>query len=76
MIPDYKDPQFIVTALTAIAANVVAILVYRGILNAEEANIWLDLFKTVLVLVVPLATVWLGARYLNVTTEQRLRGVR
>ena len=49
---------------------------YRGILNAEEANIWLDLFKTVLVLVVPLATVWLGARYLNVTTEQRLRGVR
>ena len=48
----------------------------QGILNAEEANIWLDLFKTVLVLVVPLATVWLGARYLNVTTEQRLRGVR
>lgn len=39
MTPDYKDPQFIVTALTAIAANIVAILVYRGILNAEEANI-------------------------------------
>ena len=57
MTTDYKDPQFIVTALTAIAANVVAILVYRGILNAEEANIWLDLFKTILVLVVPLATV-------------------
>ena len=48
MTPDYKDPQFIVTALTAIAANIVAILVYRGILNAEEANIWLDLLKTCL----------------------------
>ena len=76
MTSDYKDPQFIVTALTAIAANIVALLVYRGILNVEEANIWLDLFKTMLVLVVLLATVWLGARYLNVTTEQRLRGIR
>ena len=76
MNQNYKDPQFIVTALTAIAANIVALLVYRGVLNAEEANIWLDLLKTVLVLVVPLGTVWLGGRYLRVTTEQRLRGVR
>ena len=37
MTTDYKDPQFIVTALTAIAANIVAILVYSCLLYTSPS---------------------------------------
>ena len=54
---DMKTPEFWVTVVTNIAAAVVAILAARGILSAEEGELWVALASAV---VLPVALLVIG----------------
>ena len=54
---DIKTPEFWVTVVTNIVAAVVAILAARGILSAEEGELWVALASAV---VLPVALLVIG----------------
>lgn len=54
---DWKTSEFWVTVLTNVVAAVVAILAARGILTAEEGELWVQLASAV---VLPVAIIVLG----------------
>lgn len=54
---DVKTPEFWVTVATNIVAAVVAILAARGILSAEEGELWVALASAV---VLPVALLVIG----------------
>ena len=54
---DMKTPEFWVTVVTNIVAAVVAILAARGILSAEEGELWVALASAV---VLPVALLVIG----------------
>jgi hypothetical protein len=54
---DMKTPEFWVTVITNIVAAVVAILAARGILSAEEGQLWVQLASAV---VLPVALLVIG----------------
>ncbi len=54
---DVKTPEFWVTVVTNIVAAVVAILAARGILSAEEGDLWIQLASAV---VLPVALLVIG----------------
>ena len=47
--PGYKTTEFWMTAITAIAAPIIAILVTRGYIPTEESSMWLDLVNALAV---------------------------
>jgi len=67
MSNDWKTPEFWISALTAIAVAVVAILVARGILSQEEGEMWVQL---VAALVGPIAVIVLGVIAKSFTAHQ------
>lgn len=54
---DYKTPEFWIAALTEIVIAVVAILVSRGLLTADEGALWVQLAK---VLIAPITILVMG----------------
>ena len=54
---DVKTPEFWVTVVTNIVAAIVAILAARGILSAEEGQLWVQLASAV---VLPVALLVIG----------------
>lgn len=68
---DWKTPEFWVTVVTNIVAAVVAILAARGILAAEEGELWVQLAAAV---VLPVALIVIGA--VNRSYLAHMGGVR
>jgi len=64
---DWRSPEFWVSAVTAIAVAVVAILVARGALSQEEGEMWVQL---VAALVGPIAVIVLGIIAKSYTAHQ------
>lgn len=54
---DVKTPEFWVTVVTNIVAAIVAILAARGILSAEEGQLWIQLASAI---VLPVALLVIG----------------
>ncbi|CUS06415.1 exported protein of unknown function (plasmid) [Candidatus Promineifilum breve] len=72
MSNDWKSPEFWIAALTSIVTAVVAILVARGLLDAAEGQLWIQLAAAV---IGPVAIIILGivARsYLGHMTQVRM----
>jgi len=67
IMDDFKTPEFWISALTAIAVAVVAILVARGVLTQEEGDLWVQL---VAALVGPVAVIVLGIIAKSYTAHQ------
>ena len=67
MNQDWKTPEFWITSLTAIVAAVVALLVARGALTAEEGELWKQLAGVV---IAPIAVIVLGVVVKSYTQGQ------
>lgn len=54
---DYKTPEFWITALTGIVTAIVAVLIARGLLTADEGQLWIQLAAAI---IGPVAIIVLG----------------
>lgn len=61
--PGIKTTEFWVTAGTNIALAIVAILAIRGLITAEEGQLWVQLVSAVLVAAVPVGMAIVTAAY-------------
>ncbi len=68
---DVKTPEFWVTVVTNIVAAVVAILAARGILSAEEGDLWIQLASAVVLPVALLVIGQVNKSYINGLTSIR-----
>ena len=73
---DYKDPQFIIASLMTVVNAVAAIIVYRGLASREEAELWIELVKALIVPLSMVLSAWVARAYIRASTELRLAGLR
>lgn len=66
---DVKTPEFWVTVITNIVAAVVAILAARGILSAEEGELWVQLASAIVLPVALLVVGQVNRSYINAQAE-------
>lgn len=73
---DYKDPQFIIASLMTVVNAVAAILVYRGLASQDEAALWIELVKALIVPLSMVLSAWVARAYIRSSTDLRLAGLR
>lgn len=65
MKPGYQTSEFWLTAVTNIAAAIIAILAFRGLLSHEEGELWLQLAQVLAATVSPIVIAIVTAVYTN-----------
>ena len=61
----YKTTEFWLTAVVNIAAAVVAILAFRGLMSPQEGDLWVKLVQAIAAAVAPLVMGVVTAAYTN-----------
>jgi hypothetical protein len=61
--PGYKTTEFWVTAVVNIVTAVIGILAVRGLVTAEEGNLYVALASAVVAAMAPLVLAYVTARY-------------
>lgn len=63
--PGVKSSEFWLTAVVNITGAILAILAARGLVSAEEADLWVTLIQAVAVAVIPLALAIVNKSYID-----------
>ena len=63
--PGVKTSEFWITAIVNIAGAVVALLAARGLLTAEEGDLWVAVIRAIGLAAIPLALAIVNAAYIN-----------
>jgi fumarate reductase subunit D len=66
---DWNTPEFWITAITNIVVAILGILAARGLLTAEEVELWLALVQAIIVAVVPLVMAIVTTAYVKSRAE-------
>lgn len=61
--PGYKTTEFWVTAVVNIVTAVIGILAVRGLVTAEEGNLYIALANAVVAAIAPLVLAYVTAKY-------------
>ena len=61
--------EFWVTAIVNIVAAVVALLAVRGLLTEEEGELWVELSRSLVLIVAPIVMAYTSVRYAQARTE-------
>ena len=61
--------EFWVTAIVSIVMAIVAIVVARGFLSKEEGDMWVELSRSLVLLIVPIVLAYTAARYTQARTD-------
>jgi hypothetical protein len=68
----FMTSEFYVTAVVNIIAAVIGILAIRGLVTAEEGNLYVALARGVAVTVAPLVMAWVTNNYIRSRTEVKV----
>ena len=63
--PGIRTSEFWITAVVNIAGAILAILAARGLVKAEDSDLWLTLVQSLAVTVIPLAMAIVNSAYIQ-----------
>ena len=67
--PGVKTTEFWLTAVSNITGAVLAVMAAYGLLNNDDADLWLALVQALAVVVIPLALAFVNGRYIAARAE-------